>query len=237
MNRTPSALVLALAQAACVPVDGIVTDAGVLFADAPALVCGHPYTPCCDGDRCSNGWRCRAGACIAPTPRCVASGVADPALTRGTTFETLDVPLCAAVPEILRMDDRAGAYRAGDGTIARVSCEGLSPGIHALRTTLHARMTIPGRDSPALCECRSSSWDVVIVQAVDGLAPRPLRGLSGQTVDGSCRAGSDLDETIQVPVGEDGRLDVRLDLARCDRGNLPTVCHFLEGTSMSVEPM
>lgn len=235
MTRAP--LTLALVLVACVPIDGIARDAGVVLADAPAAVCGHPYTPCCDGDRCANGWRCRAGICIAPSPRCVASGVADPALTRGTSFETRDIADCAAVPEVLRMDDRAGAFRAGDGTIARITCEGLSPGTYALRTTLHARMTIPGRDSPARCDCRSSSWDVAITQSVDGLAPRLLPGLSGQTVDGSCRAGSDLDDTIPVPVGDDGRLDARLDLTRCDRSHLPTVCHFLEGTAMTLEPM
>lgn len=234
MSRGP--LGLAIALAACVPMDGVAPDAGVAFVDAPAPVCGHPYTPCCDADRCSNGWRCRAGRCVAPSPRCVASGVADPALTRGESFETFDAPGCAAVPEVLRMDDRAGAYRAGDGTIARITCEGLSPGTYLLRTRLHARMTLPGRDSLALCECRSSPWEVAIAQSVDGFAPRPLPGLSGQTSDGSCRAGSDLDDTVPVPVGDDGRLDARLDLTRCDRGGLPTVCHFLEGTSMTVEP-
>lgn len=226
---------LLAALAACVPVDAIETDAGIVFADNPAPVCGSPYTPCCERDRCANGWRCRAGTCIAPQPRCVAQGVADPALTQGVDIEPIDVPRCGNVPTFLREDDRAGAYREGDGLIARLDCEGLDPGTWALRTRLRIRLTIPEADNATRCECGGGPWNIAITQTVAGFAPRALPGLDGIVTDGSCRFGPEINDVVRVSVGADGRLRVRLDIGRCDRNFRPTVCHFLQGTSMTAE--
>lgn len=230
-----SRLLLPLAVVACVPADGIATDAGLGFADLPKTQCGLPYTPCCADELCLAGWRCRGGACIAPAPRCVATGIADPETTRGIIIDPFDSPNCAAVPEILRLPDHVAAYRTGDDGIAQLECEGLEEGGYTLHTRLRVRMTIPERDSPLQCFCDSSAWNVGVYLSVVEGPTAVLPGLMGGTTDGSCRRGPDVEHLLPVRVGGDGRFRAQLDLTRCIRWGLTTVCQFVEGTSMTLE--
>lgn len=234
MRRALTAAVIALG---CLPDAAIEADAGLRFGDAPAARCGHPYEPCCEGARCADGWSCRAGICVAPTPRCVATGIADPLVTRDIDVESADALPCAAVPEILRREAIPGSFRGGDGIVGRLECEGMEPGEYTLRTRLRVRMTIPNADTPTRCMCPGSHWEVRMNLVLDGDEVRVVPLPTAEPQDGSCRMGPEIDWQTRVTIPSSGRLQASLELLQCKRAEFDTRCFFLNGTSVSVESM
>lgn len=227
----------AVLSLACVPDLGSTTDAGFVVGDAPLSTCGQRGGSCCTvGPACVGGAVCRDARCVADRPRCAATGIANPDVTREVFWEETSVANCVAIPPELLSDRTPGFYTPGDRAIGALECEGLTPGPRQLRVQLHVR-ALAAFHEPDDCECSVpvvASIELVVDDArVPALAP--IRRENIDHADDSCRRGPDEDFTFPVDVAADGRFRARLDLLGCLRGR-PTRCLFVRGTAMTLEP-
>lgn len=217
----------------CLPDPGPIPDGGD-FGDAPAEVCGFRRMACCEsGSPCRGDGLCRAGQCVAPTPRCVETGVANVALTQPVSWEVHDAGLpCTEIPALLIDDGAPGIYWSGERSVGRVECEGLTPGVAQVRFEAHVH-PVPMFRRTQECSCGKPA--VVVLDLVVNEREHPTLRYTAPGAGGqSCRAGIDAEATFDVPISSDGRLDVRLDLTRCHR-DVDTRCLFSRGTSISLD--
>jgi hypothetical protein len=162
----------------------------------------------------------------------VTTGIADGAWLTAD-FDGQQVADCRMVPPELREAGSTGRYRASEASIGEITCEGLHPGAATLRLRARARMLTSNGSTSEDCDC-IADWRVELRVLVDGQTAVSIEGTPGdRSADGSCRRGPDIDRSLAVAVGADGRLHARIELTHCDRSST-TSCLFLRGTGVEV---
>ena len=190
---------------------------------------------CVTTPRCGAGLRCEEGVCARPEPRCVASGIFDPRLTRAD-FEVLPSAPgseCRFIPRELLDTETPGTFTAPARAIGRLDCEGLAPGPRVARMSTRIRARPAERYVPGDCGCGvlfagrlavahegGPSWELTIPDDNDD--------------DVNCTIGPTVEWSATVTVPDGGRLSLRVDFPEFTRAAAGRAL-FLSGAVMELE--
>lgn len=236
------AWVAAVVMARCLPaapsdVDPWSLDASVKPACAgDRCDCGGEGTACCvTTPRCGAGLRCEEGVCARPAPRCVASGIFDPTLTRAD-FEVLPSAPgseCRYIPRELLDTETPGTFTAPARAIGRLDCEGLTPGPRVARMSTRVRARDAVRVLPEDCGCSIPTDGRLTVTHEGGASwELPTNFLPGS--DRNCTDGPTVEWSATVTVPDDGTLSLRVDFPEFTRAAAGRAL-FLRGAVLELD--
>ena len=211
--------VTALVMARCLPaapsdVDPWSLDASVKPACAgDRCDCGAEGAGCCvTTPRCAVGLRCEGEVCARPEPRCVASGIFDPRLTRAD-FEVLPSAPgseCRFIPRELLDTETPGTFTAPARAIGRLDCEGLTPGPRVARMSTRVRARPAEHFVPGDCGCAVSFGGRLTVTHEGGASWEVATDFHANG-DWNCTDGPTVEWSATVTVPDDGTLSLRVD--------------------------